>query len=161
LMHWAAKDALFNVQEAFKGVLANFPVPILGKFFSFIVFPLLKPYKLPSDRLGHKVARILLRPSDSIDRLASGIYITEDKNDSTGRLEYAVQCVFRTATVERQLRGYYKKGELSRFDAYDEALEKGRITEAELKDLKGTQEAVGNAIKVDEFSFEGWKCETP
>ena len=124
LMEWACKDSLYNVQEALKGVLLNLPIPVIGKILTVIIFPLTRPYKKPSDKLGHKVARCLLRPSDIIDRLSSGVYISDDKDDATGRLEYAMQCVFNTSQIERKLRGLYKNGTLSTFDAYDEAHEK-------------------------------------
>lgn len=160
MMRWAAQDALYNTQEALKGVLLNLPVPLIGTMLNLIIFPLSKPYQKPDDKLGHKVARCLLRPSDVIDRLSSGVFISKDKNDATGRLEYAMQCVFNTSQIERKLRGYFKNGTLSKYDAYDEARKKDLITDDDLEQLKITQEAVSNAIKVDEFSLKGWKVET-
>lgn len=161
LMEWACKDALYNTQEALKGVLLNLPVPVIGKLVNLIIFPLGKPYQKPDDKLGHKVARCLLRPSDIIDRLSHGIFISKDKNDATGRLEYALQCVFNTSQIERKLRGLFKNGTLSKYDAYEEAKDKNLISDEEFEQLKITQQAVANAIKVDEFSFSGWEVRTP
>ncbi len=40
-------------------------------------------------------------------------------------------------------------------------LKKNIITDGEYELLVETDEAIQNAIKVDEFSFSGWKIETP
>ncbi|MDH5735757.1 MAG: acyl-CoA dehydrogenase, partial [Gammaproteobacteria bacterium] len=96
LMQWACEDCLYNAQEAMKGVLRNFPVPFAGTLLNFIIFPLTRPFSGASDKLGHKVARILLSPSDTRDRLTSDIFYTDDKNDPMGRIEHALRLMLDT-----------------------------------------------------------------
>ena len=163
LLRWACEDALFNIQTAFKGVMTNLPVPIIGGIVNFVVFPLTKPYQGPDDRLGHKVARLLLAPSPTLDRLSRGIYYSDLPDDATGRIEYAFRRVLKTTGIERKLRDARKAGQLVANDdaVAEEALQKNIIGEAEFELLRETREAVRNAILVDEFSASGWNSETP
>ena len=163
LLKWACEDSLFNVQSALKGIMKNLPVPFIGRLCNFIIFPLTKPYQQASDQLGHKVARKILQPDDSLDRLTHGIYCSDDKDDSTGRIEHAFKLVLDTSDIQHRLRDAYKEGRVSsrERDAYLEAKEKNIITENEYTLLTAADEAIQNAIKVDEFSFSGWEIETP
>jgi len=163
LLRWASEDALFNIQTAFKGVMTNLPVPVIGAIVNFIVFPLTKPYHGPDDRLGHKVARLLLAPSPTLDRLSRGIYFNDLPDDATGRIERAFRLVLKTTGIERKLRDARKAGQLVANDdaIAEEALQKNIIGEADFELLQETRQAVRNAILVDEFSCPGWKLETP
>ncbi len=74
LMHWAIWDAMFKAQTAFEGVISNFPNRLIAMVMRRIVFPLGRPYVVPSDKLGHEVARLLIEPSATRDRLTAGMY---------------------------------------------------------------------------------------
>ncbi len=163
LLKWVCEDSLFNMQTALKGIMKNLPVPVVGAVCNFIVFPLTKPYHRPSDKLGHKVARTILQPGETVDRLTHGIFNSNDKSDGTGRILHALDLVLKTDTLQHKLRTAYKQGQLSSRDrdAYSEAREKNIISEAEYDLLLEADAAIRNAIKVDEFSFSGWQVETP
>jgi acyl-CoA dehydrogenase len=62
LMNWAIWDALFKAQNAVEGVISNFPNRVISVVLRRVVFPLGRPYVVPSDYLGHEVAR-LIEPS--------------------------------------------------------------------------------------------------
>lgn len=163
LVKWACEDALFTIQTALKGIMKNLPLPFIGALVNFVIFPLTKPYQRPSDKLGHKVARITLTPSKTLDRLSDGIFNSDDKNNATGRISHALNLVLKSEDLQHKLRDAYKQGRLQTRDrdAYTEAKEKNIITDAEYALLRETEEAIQHAIKVDEFSFSGWKIETP
>ena len=163
LLKWACEDALVNIQTALKGIMKNLPVPFLGAICNFIIFPLTKPYQRPSDKLGHQVARKILQPGDTLDRLSSGIFCSDDKDNATGRIEHALKLVLNTEELQHKLRDAYKQGDLANRDreSYAEAKEKNIITDSEFTLLLEAEGAIQNAIKVDEFSFSGWKIETP
>ncbi len=163
LLKWACEDSLFNVQTALKGIMKNLPVPLIGALCNFIIFPLTKPYQRPDDHTGHKVARLTLSSSETLDRLSAGIYNSKNKDNSTGRIAHALQLVLKTDELQHKLRDAYKQGRLQSRDrdAYVEAKEKNIITDGEYTLLVETDEAIQNAIKVDEFSFSGWEIETP
>ncbi|NNL06214.1 MAG: acyl-CoA dehydrogenase [Gammaproteobacteria bacterium] len=163
LLRWACDDALFNIQTAMKGVMTNMPVPFIGSLLNFLIFPLTKPYKGPDDRQGHEVARLLLSPSTVRDRLTCGIYKSGDADDATGRVDHALDYVLRTEKLEKRLRENMKSGALSTasLTPYEDARDRNIITEDEYALLMEAKVAIRNAIKVDEFSFPGWKVETP
>jgi acyl-CoA dehydrogenase len=163
ILKWACEDSLFNIQNALKGIMKNLPIPFIGRICNLIIFPLTKPYQQPGDRLGHLVARKILHASDTLDRLSDGVYVSDDKNDATGRIDHAFKLVLRTSEIQRKIRGAYKVGHISSRDrdAFSEAMEKNIITEDEYKLVVEADEAIQNAIKVDEFSFSGWEIETP
>ena len=71
-MHWAIWDAMFKAQNAIEGVISNFPNRAIAIVLRRMIFPLGRPYVVPSDRLGHEVARLLIEPSATRDRLTAG-----------------------------------------------------------------------------------------
>ena len=60
LAHWSIQDALFRLQEAFDGVLENYPNRFVAWGLRRIVFPWGHPQSLPSDELGQQVAKLLI-----------------------------------------------------------------------------------------------------
>ncbi len=163
LLKWACEDALFNIQTAFKGIMKNLPLPVIGTLCNFIIFPLTKPYQRPDDKLGHQVARLTLGPSETLERLSAGVFNSDDKDNATGRITHALDLVLKTSDIQHKLRDAYKQNHLDSRDrnAYLEAKEKNIITEDEYALLLEAEDAIQNAIKVDEFSFSGWNIETP
>ncbi len=163
LLQWVCEDSLLNIQSAMKGIMKNLPVPFVGAICNFIIFPLTKPYQQPNDKLGHKVAKVTLSPSETLDRLSAGVFKNKNKNSATGRISHALDLVLKSEDLQRKLREAFKKNRISSRDsnAYLEAKEKNIISEAEYNILVETETAIQNAIKVDEFSFSGWKVETP
>jgi len=160
LLQWACEDSLYNVQEAMKSVMRNFPVPLVGGLLNMVIFPLTKPYGGADDRLGHKIARILLTPSAARDRLTKGIYLTEEADDPMGRLEFALKKVLDGEDAERKLRDAIRIGLINTPDfeaAVAEAIKQNIIDQAEADKILAAREATLNAISVDEFSHKGWK----
>ena len=120
-------------------------------------------YQRPDDRTGHRVARLLLSPSDTLDRLTQGICMNNRPEDPAGRIGFAFDLVMKTSDLDKRIREARKNGELqaSDTDLYEEARQKNIIDDNELALLQQKEEAVLNAIRVDEFSFSGWDVESP
>jgi acyl-CoA dehydrogenase len=163
LLQWACEDCLYNTQEAMKAVLRNFPVPVLGNLLNMVIFPLTKPYGGANDRLGHQVARLLLEPSATRDRLSRDIFLTDDANDPMGRLEYALQKVLAAEKAERKLRDAMRIGLVSNVRDFDQviadAIRQKIIDQDEADKISAAHDATLNAISVDEFSHTGWKAQ--
>ncbi|VAW69455.1 Acyl-CoA dehydrogenase [hydrothermal vent metagenome] len=160
LLEWASEDCLFNIQEALKAVMRNFPVPFVGRLLNMVIFPLTKPYGGASDKAGHKIARLLLSPSATRDRLTPDIHITDDPQDSAGRLEHALKKVIEAQDAERKLRDAIRIGLISSQDydaAVNEAIQQSIIDQDEADKILSAHQATLNAISVDEFSHKGWK----
>ena len=50
-----------------------------------VVFPLGRPYVVPSDKLGHDVAKLLIEPSATRDRLTAGMYLADARRTIRSR----------------------------------------------------------------------------
>ncbi len=159
LMHWAIWDAMFKAQNAFEGVISNFPNRLIAFALRRIVFPLGRPYVVPSDRLGHDVARLLIEPSAARDRLTAGIYIGTREDDPVGLIERALEATMRAELVEAKMRGAIRDGRLdgklppgAGIDVLaDRALASGIVSADEARALLAQRELVARVIRVDDF----------
>lgn len=135
LVQWVLEDCLVRIQEAFFGVFKNFPSPLAGRMLRTIVFPLGRMYLPPSDQLGHRVARIMIEPSLTRDRLTEGMYIHRHESDAVGRLELAMLAAPEAEEVEARLRNAVRDGAIAGFT------EESRIRAAEEKGIVSAAEA--------------------
>ena len=111
LMHWAIWDCMFRIQLAFEGVIANFPNRLFAAFLRrVVVFPLGKPWVPPSDQLGQDVARLLIEPSATRDRLTADVYLPTDLEEPVAALEAAFAATVEAEPVEAKLRRAIKAG---------------------------------------------------
>jgi acyl-CoA dehydrogenase len=154
LVHWSVQDALYRMQEAFDGVLDNFPGRILiARLLRFVVFPLGKPFSPPADELGHQIATLMLSPGEARDRLTGGIYAPTSIDEPLGMLEHALQCAVVCEAVEAKLRAAVKTGRIPAEgdERIAAALKQRVITTTELE-LMGKMKSIRRSvIMVDDF----------
>ena len=92
-VEWSTKYCLYNVQNALDEILRNFPSMVVGQILRAIVFPTGKSLRYPNDKVGHEVAKRLIEPSETRDRLTDGVYKTTDPKDPIGCVQYAFLAV--------------------------------------------------------------------
>jgi acyl-CoA dehydrogenase len=97
-------DAMFKAQGAFEGVLSNFPNRGLAALMRRIVFPLGRPYFIPSDRCGQAAARVLIAPSAARDRLTASMFIGKGDDDPVGLIERALDATMAVEPIEAKLK---------------------------------------------------------
>ena len=165
LVHWAIWDAMFKAQNAFEGVLANFPNKVVAWFLARIIFPLGRPYVVPSDVLGHDVAKCLIEPSTTRDRLTAGMYLPRDENDAVGVIELALEATLAAEPAEAKLRtalrveaaGKVGAGDMANNVANNErkrlrqAQHAGILTVAEVALVMRRYDLRDKVIRVDDF----------
>ncbi len=159
LVRWACDDALYRMQESLRALLRNLPVPLVGPLLRIIVMPWGKPYHLPDDRLGHRVASLLLTPSEARDRLTAGIYVPRQGEQSLARIEEALEKVIAAEPVERKLREAVRLGMLPRIgdgETMQRGLEAGIIDEREAEVMAAAIAARREVITVDHFPADYW-----
>ena len=107
---------------------------------------------------------MLLKPSDTRDRLTRDIHWNQDPNDAMGRLEHALRLVLAAEEPERKLRDAMKIGLIPPFPikaALAKAVEINIVNQEESDRIQAAHDATRNAIKVDEFKFDhtntSWK----
>jgi acyl-CoA dehydrogenase len=155
LMHWAIWDAMFRAQNAIEGVISNFPGRMISGLLRTMVFPLGRPYVVPSDKLGHDVARLLIEPSATRDRLTAGMYLPADEGDALGAIELALAATLAAEPVEDRMREAFKAGRFSTAPGADRgaaAVAAGVISADELTLLRRAGELADRVIRVDDFA---------
>ncbi|WP_407278999.1 acyl-CoA dehydrogenase [Aromatoleum evansii] len=163
LMHWAIWDCMFKAQNAFEGVIANFPNKLFATLLRrIVVFPLGRPYVVPSDQLGHEVAKLLIAPSATRDRLTSDVYLPSDLEEPVAAAEAALAATIAAEPVEAKVRQAQKEGRFvpgllvgGGVDAlWQRAFDAGVITADEFALLQRRGELRDKVIRVDDFPYD-------
>jgi acyl-CoA dehydrogenase len=160
LAHWAIWDSMYKAQEAFDGVIANFPNPFIGAFLHRSIFPWGHPYVVPSDDLGHQVAKLLIQPSESRDRLTAECYLPLTEKEPVGAIELALIATLEAEAIEAKIRDAEKAGRFANNpqanvrDIAVAAVECGVITAAEFEKMKRRNMLRDIVVHVDDFPFD-------
>jgi acyl-CoA dehydrogenase len=163
LVLWSLEYSLHQIQQRFLEVIKNFPNRLVAGILKWILFPDGRPFKMPVDRLGHRIARILLKPGTTRDRLTRGIYIPKSPEDSIGRLEFALDRIRAAEKAERKVAEALRDKVVrpGPDDAvWAEALGKGIISSEESELLGSAAAARLEAVTVDNFPPDFWKNRT-
>lgn len=159
LVRWAGGLALYEIQEALRGVLDNLPNRAIANVLRALVFPLGTRLRPPTDKLGGAVARGLLEDREARRSLTTDIYIPAPEEMGLGRLEAALEKAVEALSVETKLRDAVRAGHIDRAPGdvlAEQALAAGIISEEELRVLRAAQEARDEVIQVDAFDPEGY-----
>ncbi len=162
LVHWAMRDALHKIQQAFHGLLDNLPNRFIAAVLRLVIFAYGREFDPPRDRLGRAVAQTLLEPGPARERLTAGVYVPKNEDEPVGALEAALRAVIAAEPVEIKMRAAVKAGVISsRFgdELAEEAVSKGVITPAESAILDHARELRRKVIMVDDFPRDLGKSE--
>lgn len=150
----AAQNGLYRFQEAMRGTIDNFPVAWARILMRIVAFPLGQRYRPASDRLGRRVAALVLQPGEVRDRLTRYIYVSKDARDPTGLLEVTLEKVIAAEDAERKLERAVRAGTVRRYHGIDwigEAAAKGVVSESEASLLREVEDLTARVIAVDHF----------
>jgi len=157
LMNWAIWDAMYKTQMAFDGVIANFPNRFIGGLLYRIIFPLGHPYDVPSDKVGHQVAQLMIAPSATRDRLTAETYLPDAAGEAIAALERALEATIDAEPIDHKIRAAEKEGlfhgiaEANVRDIAQVALSLGVVTADEYARLKRRNALRDVVIHVDDF----------
>ncbi|MBX9631490.1 MAG: acyl-CoA dehydrogenase [Burkholderiales bacterium] len=157
LVHWGLQDCLHRAEDAFAGLVENFPSRPMAWLIRLAAFPLGRTLRGPDDRLGGEVTRLLAEPSAARDRLTRGMYLRKDEADPVGRLEVALDLVVPAEAVEAKLRAAAKAGVLhgrTNDERRASALSQGIITVDEAALLDRFKRVQRDCIMVDDFPHD-------
>ncbi len=150
----AAQNGLYRFQEAMRGTIDNFPVAWARILMRIVAFPLGQRYRPASDRLGRRVAALVLQPGEVRDRLTRYIYVSKDARDPTGLLEVTLEKVIAAEDAGRKLERAVRAGTVRRYHGIDwigEAAAKGVVSESEASLLREVEDLTARVIAVDHF----------
>ncbi|MCW3478994.1 acyl-CoA dehydrogenase [Neisseriaceae bacterium JH1-16] len=154
VLQWAVETSLHDIQIAMDGFLANLPNRTLAVVLRKVIFPWGQALKAPSDRIGTQVARSLMQPGGTRDRLTRGMFVSQDEQDPIGVLNPALHAVLETEPVEQKLRKLTREGKLSALtnaDRLAEALGGGQISQTEFDAVTRARKLKRDVIMVDDF----------
>ncbi|HET7126614.1 MAG TPA: acyl-CoA dehydrogenase, partial [Lysobacter sp.] len=157
LLAYAFHDAINKIETALSTALRNFPIRPVGWLLWLVVFPWGRRAQAPGDRLGHKVASLLMTPCDARDRLADGVFTTPGEHNPAGRIVSYLPKFVLAEPVERKFLKALKNSDIEalEFDAQlDEGVREGWITADERKQLEELRTLTLDAITVDDFDPE-------
>lgn len=158
LAQWALEDSLYRAQQALEGLLENFSLRPAAWLLRVLIFPTGRMVSPPSDRLGHKAAGVLLRPSETRDRLTAGIWLTASAQEPLGRLDRALELAEPAERLHKRLRQAVKSGELQvppDGDPAQAALAADLITDDDAALLDEYETLRREIIAVDAFAAAG------
>jgi len=156
LVHWSMQDSLFQLQTALDELLLNFPNKFVGKFMHWVLFPLGKPLRAPSDQLDHTLARILQQPSETRERLGQGRFDSRVAGNVFGELEQTLEDVLASeALYDKVCQALGEKRPFTQLDKLaEEGLSLGVLSPEEAQLMKRTEQGRLAAINVDDFDHQ-------
>jgi acyl-CoA dehydrogenase len=157
LVQWSCQQLLHECETAMQGVISNFP----GRWARISLHLILKPLGnrriKPDDRLGHKLARILIEPNETRSRLTRLVFSEPSENCPLGRLEDAFLKICAVEELEKKVMKGVKEHVLTALtfsEQIQEALKCKLLTAVEAKQLEEAELARQAIIKVDDFADE-------
>eukprot|EP01041_Mallomonas_annulata_P012399 gene12399-26088_t len=121
VLDYAMQSILNDTEDAFFGVFANFPVPLMGNTMRMFTFPLGRTYTKPSDKLVQAVAMAITTPSKVRDQLAEGIFLSNNMEDRIGFIHKAFPKIFAADRLVTLLRKEKRSPTIEEKKLIDEA----------------------------------------
>ncbi|AKS42895.1 acyl-CoA dehydrogenase [Wenzhouxiangella marina] len=156
ILAWAFHDAIYKIQHAMRGVIDNYPLAWVRPLLRFVVFPLGRVERAPNDRLGHKVASLLLSPSETRNRLTRGIYISDRSGHPIGVMEKLLPDVIAAEPLERKMLKAQRAGQIKGLtfeEQVADAVDKQVLSENERDFLMDVRKRTLEIISVDDFDL--------
>ncbi len=153
-LRWSLDHALWRIDEALEGLLANLPNRFAAWGLRMLIFPFGIRRRPPSDRVGAAVARTMLEDAAARDRLTGDIYLPGAADPGMGRLEAAFAACQTALPVEGKIRDAVRARRLPRdpeADLPERAVAAGVISAEERRLLAQAERLREDAIQVDAF----------
>ena len=154
IVEYACRDLLYRCQDTMHELLRNFPNRVVAFFLRLLVFPIGRTYYAPSDMRTHKVAAMVLSPTESRERLIDGIYRERQPGNPVGMLEQALEMAVAVEHIEKRIRRAIKEKRIngSTIEQQIDDAEKAEIIgKEEAADLREFATLVYELITVDDF----------
>ena len=156
LLRYACEDCLHHAEQMIMDVIKNFPWLVRWSLRG-LLFPVGRSNPVPSDRLGHDVAALLLAPSEARDRLTAGIYLPKGEDDQLGRIDAALPAAIAAEPLDKKLHGFVENHPLLHGDfeaQLREAMRAGVLSAAEADTVREAARLRRAVIRVDDFAPE-------
>lgn len=157
IVRWAGLTCLYNIQQRMDELLKNFPNRWLRPLLRILIFPLGKRFSKPSDKLGYKVAQLILDQTPSRYRLTEGAFVSAVEGNMPAMLEDALVKTIAAEGVEKILKKAVSDGLIDNdtmSGRAKQAFVKQIINQDQLDMILVAEEARQKVIAVDDFTTE-------
>ncbi|NNF52116.1 MAG: acyl-CoA dehydrogenase [Gammaproteobacteria bacterium] len=154
VVEYACRDLMYRCQDTMHELLRNFPNRVVALFLRGLVFPIGRTYRAPSDQKRHKVAALVLSPTETRERLVNGIYRERQPGNPIGLLDKALEMAVDVEPIEKRIRRAIKEKRISETTVeqqIDDAEKAEIIGKEEAASLREFSELVYELITVDDF----------
>lgn len=151
---WGLDYCLYHIQYSLEKFFNNFPKPFLAKILKFIVFPLGRPYQLPTDKQDAQLVFPMTQMSKFRDRMTQDCYLGKKQEDATGRIELAFNQFMKTEGIQKKLKKLKKESaqqKLTMEQLLKSALAEKILTQLEIEEFILAKKLQQDAMQVDEF----------
>lgn len=157
VVRYAALHCLFEIQERFDEIIKNFPNRPLAWVLKMLIFPIGERFSKPRDRINHKIAQLLMAPTETRQRLANGAYLSSNHGNVLADVQDALMKTIASDPTEKIIKAAKKEGSITGYTAFEQAqsaLEKKIITVEQFDLYIQAEAARMKVIAVDDFSNE-------
>jgi acyl-CoA dehydrogenase len=158
IVEWCCRWLLYQAQEQLHSVLRNFPNRPMAAIARLMVFPRGLTYFAPADRLGRRVAELVLTRSATRTAIGRLIYSAAELGNPLGALQRALELADITEPLERRVRVEgVKTGLITALDLpgqIEQARALGLLDEQEARLLADYDRQVMDIINVDDFAAQ-------
>lgn len=157
IIRFACEYCLYEIQERFNELIQNFPNRWLAAFLRIMIFPLGQHFSKPKDHLNHKIAQLLMAPTETRQRLSTGAYLAAVKENVLADLQDALIKTIAAEPVEKLIKAAKSEGTLSGYTLLEQvqsALEKKIITMEQFDIFIQAEAARKKVIAVDDFTSD-------
>lgn len=154
-VQWVCEDAFSNIEIALAGVLRHLPNRPAAWLAGILIFPLGRTARVPSDRLGQRIAALVQTPGEVRDRLTPRCFISETHaTKGTALFEQAMQatldCHKLQTTLSKARKEHTVMSDHPR-EQIEQAATAGVFSVDEAQQMRQLYELQMAVIRVDDF----------
>ena len=155
-VEWACRELLYRAQEQLHSVLRNLPNRPVAALARLLIFPRGLTYFAPADRLGRRVADLVLSNTATRGYFSQLLYRANEPGNLLSALQNLLEMAPTAETIERKLRiegirtGRVSSLELPR--QIEQAQELGILSDHEASFLSEYDRQVMEIVGVDDFA---------
>jgi acyl-CoA dehydrogenase len=157
IVRFASLFCLFEIQERFSEIIKNFPNHFLALLLRIIIFPWGEHFSKPRDLLNHKIAQLLMAPTETRQRLSAGAFLSNVKENVLADVQDALMKTIAAEPIEKMIRAAKKEGDVDGYNSMmqaQSALDAKVITVEQFDLVMQAEEARRKVIAVDDFRPE-------
>lgn len=152
---WCLDYCLYQIQEAFMDLFANYPNRWVGLGLRLLTFPLGYHYRKPADQLTSQLVNLLLKPSVVREWLTAGGYLGSPAIKS---LELAFTKLEKVKPLLKKVQQAVQNQQIAAEIPFIEQVEQAKaqkiLSDEEVEALSAYEKLRQEVIRVDEFTQE-------